>query len=683
MHRSVLPVLVALGAVAIAPLRSAAQTWNDSSALDLAQRATARRGQAAQDTVLRDYHAQAHGFVFFLGQFGDGASPPRLIKADQLALEVYWKAPRLSKQRIVGWRDQAELPTDISYHIDHLGIVQNNFGPTIRIGDGDEVQDVPHPLSPGAASRYDYALGDTITIRLAQRAVRVATLLVRPAAPAAVPAVAGTLFLDVETADLVRMAFSFTRASYVDKELEDVSIVLENALWEGRFWLPQRQEIEIRRRATWLDIPVRGIIRGRWDVGSYEFNTGLDERWFTGPEITAAPRAERAAYPWSEPLQAAIQAVAEPVRQNDLEAVRAEVARVAGRRAVSGLQARRLGARRLSDLVHANRVQGLTLGAGFAWRVRGPLEARILGAYGTAGGQTTGLVALSDAAGGWRVEVSGYREVRDIADAPVVAPLVNSFASQEWGDDYGDYYRAEGGRLSLGRALGPRAEWSVAASRETPRSLAVHGAPANGRFRPNPVLGGRPVSRAELVLRRGSGGFAVRRDWNAEAALELGAADGVDAYARVRLSGQALVPLGATRVQLRAEAGAASENMPAYRAFLMGGHGTLLGEDFRRFGGREAALLHAEWRVPVRGMTLGVGAFARVPTSLTVAPFVSAGWVGAPLTGATWVATGDVRLTTGVAVEWLGLIRVEVGYGVQSSKVRVSFDLTRDFWPIL
>src|SRR2546422_1764062 len=120
-----------------------AQAWNGPAALALARRAIARRSRAAADTALRDYKAQAHGFLFFLGQFGEGLiEPPRLIKADQLELEVYWKVPGLSKQRIVGWRDRAELPTDISYHRDHLGIIQNNFGAAMRLGEGDEVRDV-------------------------------------------------------------------------------------------------------------------------------------------------------------------------------------------------------------------------------------------------------------------------------------------------------------------------------------------------------------------------------------------------------------------------------------------------------------------------------------------------------------------------------------------------------------
>ena len=44
------------------------------------------------------------------------------------------------------------------------------------------------------------------------------------------PLVVGTLYLDVATAQLVRFRFSFTPAAYLDRQLEDISIVLENSL---------------------------------------------------------------------------------------------------------------------------------------------------------------------------------------------------------------------------------------------------------------------------------------------------------------------------------------------------------------------------------------------------------------------------------------------------------------------
>lgn len=663
-----------------------AQQWNSDSALALTRRAIERRSRAASDTALRDYKAQAHGFLFFLGQFGSGLTePPRLVKADQLELEVYWKAPGRSKQRIVGWRDRAELPTDIQYHRDHLGIVQNNFGPLIRLGEGDEVRDVPHPLAPGGPSRYDFALDDTLTIALHERAVRVVALRVRPK-DFGEPRIVGTLYLDVETSDLVRLTFTFTARAYLDPQLEDVHVVLENALREGRFWLPYRQEIEIRRRATWLDVPARGIIRGRWEIDGYVFNLGLADAWFAGEEITAVPQAERDSFPWAAPLAAAIQDIAEPVRRNDLQAVRAEVERIAARRALAGLAPRRLGVRGFSDLVHANRVEGLAVGAGLVWRVGGDrLELRGLASYGFADRRPKGAVTVTERRGTSALEASVYRAVRDVADVPVIAPVLNSFAAQEFGDDYGDYYRAEGGALTYRLGLGTRGEGSATLAREWIGTLGVRAAPASGRFRPNPALGGggRGLSLVRVQLLRRSEGFAVRRDLHAQLAVEGGRVDGGATYVRVAGAGHVLLPVGATRLLVRAQGGFAGAALPPHRALVLGGRGTLLGDGFRRWGGARAALVHVEWRVPTPVLGLGLGSFARVPGALTFAPYAAVGWADRPVAGTPWAATPGARVTLGLALEWLGVFRLEAGTGLQSRRTRFAFDVTRDFWGIL
>lgn len=158
-----------------------AQTWNDPRSLALVAGATQRRAEQLADTGLADYRATAHGYVTFLAQLGEGLrTPPKVIKADELALEVYWHAPNLSKQRIVGRRDTLLLPTDIAYHRDHLGIVQNNFPNIIRIGEGDEVADVPHPLSPAGLREYDFALTDSFAIGAGAQRINVYEIKVRP-----------------------------------------------------------------------------------------------------------------------------------------------------------------------------------------------------------------------------------------------------------------------------------------------------------------------------------------------------------------------------------------------------------------------------------------------------------------------------------------------------------------------
>jgi hypothetical protein len=657
------------------PSRAIAQDWNSDSALALARRATDRRSHAAVDTALRDYKAQAHGFLFFLGQFGEGLSePPRLVKADQLELEVYWKAPGLSKQRIIGWRDRAELPTDINYHRDHLGIVQNNFGSAIRLGEGDEVRDVPHPLAPGGTDLYDFALGDTSAIVLPERAVRVVALRVRPKNFGAA-AIVGTLFIDIESAQLVRMAFNFTPKAYLDPQLEDVSIVLDDALLENQFWLPYRQEIEIRRRATWLDIPARGIIRARWEIGGYQFNVGLSESLFRGEEIIAAPKAVRDTFPWRVSLNAAIQEVAEPVRENDLQRVRAEVGRIAGRRALSGLKRERLGARSLSELVHQNRVEGLALGAGFVWRTPdNGFELRALGNYGFSDGAGKGIVSLSSADG---LELSVYRQVRDIGDVPVIAPLFNSIASQEFGADYGDYYRATGARVGVRAAIGARGEWRFALTRERVASLTVHATPATGRYRPNPAIADGEFTTAALTVRRRSAGFAVRRDLAGETTVEVG-----EHFARWSGTGHLLVPLGSSRLLTRVQFGIATRDLPLHRAFVLGGRGTLLGDDFREWGGRRVGLVHLEWRAPLPFVRLSAGP-ARTPGTITLAPYVAGGWIAEPLALSPWRASAGTRITLGLGAEWLGAFRLEAGYGVESRRLHVAFDVARDFWDIM
>ena len=83
-----------------------AQAWNAPEALTLVRRAVERRVAAQADSGLRGYRTRAHGFVFFLAQVGEGlTAPPRLVKADELDVEVYWQAPNRSKQVILGWRD--------------------------------------------------------------------------------------------------------------------------------------------------------------------------------------------------------------------------------------------------------------------------------------------------------------------------------------------------------------------------------------------------------------------------------------------------------------------------------------------------------------------------------------------------------------------------------------------------
>jgi hypothetical protein len=660
----------------------AAQTWNTAGTLSLLQRAVERRQLVLADSSLKSYRTRAHGYLFFLAQVGEGLSqPPRLVKADELQVEVYWKEGR-SKQVILGWRDGRFLPTDIAYHRDHLGIVTNNFGNTIRIGEGDEVRDVIHPLSPEGLAAYDFALTDSAAIRTTQGEVTVYQIEVRPRSFSR-PLVVGTLYLDVATAELVRFRFSFTPAAYLDRQLEDISVVLENARFDNRYWLPRRQEIEIRRRATWLDIQARGIIRGRWEIEDYDLNPEIPPEVFAGPSIGGLFQPGGGDSIWSEPLERAIAGVAQPVNRQDMEALRAEVERIAASRNLSGLPGTRLAAGSLSDIVRVNRVQGLALGFGGRIGIRGSrflVHPRI--GYGTSDDRLTGSLTTSWSTGPWQLSLQGYREVRDISDWPVIAPLTNSLVAQEGGKDHGDYVLLHWLGAAVRHRLSGRSVAALELGREESRSVATAASPARGHYPPNPPLGSGSRSIARLSLERSSGGIGLRRDLWGQLSLEAGVGNGD--YLRAAGDASWSVRWRGTELLTRTWVGAGTDQLPPHRSFVLGGRGTLVGEPFRAYGGRTAGLLQLEWRFPVPVPALGLGAFASTGNRMILAPFLSAGFAGRALPLLPWEGSDGIRPVGGVAVEWfMGLIRVEAGVGLRDGHFGITVDVNRDWWGLL
>ena len=668
---------------AAAPL--AAQQWNTPEALALANAGVERRREAQADSTLARYRTRAHGLVFFLAQVGEEglSEPPRLVKADELQVEVYWRAPNESKQRILGWRDGTFLPTDISYHRDHLGIVTNNFGDLIRIGEGDEVRDVPHPLSAAGLALYDFALTDSVSVEGAGGSIRLRALAVRPK-DFSRPLVIGTLFLDAATSQLVRFRFSFTASAYLDRQLEDITITLQNSLWDERYWLPYRQEVEIRRRFSWLEFPARGIIRGRWEIDDYDLNADVPDAVFAGPPIAGLRRPGGADSLFDGPLADAIAAAGRPLDAQDMAATRAEIERYVGRRSLSGLPASRLGGGGLSDFLRVNRVQGLALGGAAVVGLRKDrLDLRPFIGIGTADGRVTGGARLAFASGATRLFASASRQVRDFSDLPVTAPAVNSLTSQEFGDDYGDWLLLDEASAGVERRLGSRHGVELAGGVERSRSLEVTASPANGEYRPNPAFGAEAYAVARLSVTRASGGSVAARS-DLHGALRLEGGTGPSDYLRGALEARWTRAIGPTALVGRLHGLAGTSGMPAYRAMAVGGRGTLVGEPFRAFGGRRGLLAHAEWRFEVPVPAIPLGSFASTGATATLAPFAAVGWAGGGVEGMPWDPDGGARPVAGVALElFMRLLRVEAGIALRTGHFGVTVDVSRDWWGAL
>jgi len=669
----------------------AQQVWNDPRTRDLVTRATERRASQIADTALADYKATAHGYVTFLAQFGEGfPEPPKIVKADELGLEVYWRAPDLSKQRIMGRRDTLLLPTDINYHRDHLGIVQNNFRNIIRIGEGDEVRDVPHPLSAAGLEAYDFAISDSLQIRLGPRVLDVYEVKVRPRDDRQ-PRAIGAIYIDRETGEVVRMAFSFTRAALIDKELEDVSVVLENALIDGRFWLPRRQEIEIRRTGSWLDYPARGIIRGRWEICCYEVNKGIPASYFVGPEIVMAPPAERAQnpFPFTGHILDSLPPDVRAVTDQDVQKVQEEARALVRAHALARSRSFAFSARHISDIARFNRVEGLALGSGILQRIGAGFAVAASGRYGFSDDQFKGRVALEYRTGaGSSLVLAGERQYRDVSDEQERSMVTNSIAAQEFGSDYTDTYDARSVSLSGSAArIGWRPSFELAYERHEP--LAVHAQPANGTFEATIPALSLHETRLTLGLDRGAsltfGGF------------ELGAHLSASAIRRARPSGlqpgdflrpsvmlDLQKPFGSSRLLLHTVAGGvfSGDTVPAQHLVYLGGPTTGSGYDFHEFVGRGGASQRVEYRFLAPFVGIPLGRFGHTPATITLAPFATAVWIDrspefAPPRQGWYPSVGLGALTL------FEMLRLDVARGLRDGRWTFSVDIGRDFWSVL
>ncbi len=684
---------------------AAQTTWNDPRTLAVVRTAIDHRAEQLADTGLVEYQATAHGYLTFLVQLGRGfPTPPKIARTDQLALQVYWRSPDQSKQRIIGRRDTTLLPTDILYHRDHLGIVQNNFPNIIRLGEGDEVRDVPHPLSPGGMARYDYAIADSLRIAIPGQTFDVYEVKVRPK-DSTQPAVVGALYLDRHSGQVVRMAFSFTRAALLDPALEDISIVLENGLIGTKYWLPRHQEIEIRRTGNWFDYPVRGIIRGRWEVSDYKINEPIPAATFTGPQYDQASPPVLNRYPWHGNILDSLPPDVSVTTDADVRRVQAEARALVREQALRRAEQTRLSARGLSDFASVNRVQGLALGFGVEEHVAGGVSAAVRPQYGIDDATLRGGVSLDwTSATGTTLSLYGRHTLADVRDEPERSRVVNSLAAQEFGSDATEPYdlRAVGANLSL-PAAGLR--WTVDVAREAHRPVAVHARPALGAFAPT-------IDAARYAPLH----FQV--DVAREAPAGLGA---LQATARLRFdqwhatrapacppggAGCTLPPRDAQRGSLVADVtaavgswtfashtdaavahGAGAAAAPQQLVYF-GGPVTAPGYPLHGLVGSRGISQRFEARLGVPFYAFSLGGFGRAPARATLAPYFNLAALD-PVPGIPALpgsgASQRVFPSAGIGfVGFFDLLRLDVARGLRGGgRWTFSIDVAREFWSIL
>ena len=582
--------------------------WNSARALELMDRARVRRDLPRGDSTLHNYQAKANGFVYFYLDRQE-SDERTLVKVDQIAVDLFWRSPNRTKQKIVGLRDASRLPNKMYYHLDHLTVVQNGFGDVIKIGDGDEVRDVPHPAAAGADSIYDFRLADSVTLTLgAQGTVRVYEIQVRPKRVNR-SALIGSVFVDRASADIVRMTFTFTPASYVDRRLDYINISLDNGLFSGSYWLPAEQSVEIRRQIPELDFAAGAVIKGRMRISSYEFNQPIADSVFYGRPVSAASEAQRRAYPFEWEIYAGVneEGLEPTARMEELQDLAVELV---GRSKLSGLPPFRFYMPDASSYARYNRAEGWYAGLGASYVASPSLRIDALGGYAFGPEHAAGLLQTRiDAAESTRlyaaVEANAVRDIGPITGLPGV---LNTIAGRLFHDDYLDPYYVDAATLRIEQRFARHWVMQLGAAAED-HDVALLTQDAT-EFRPvHAIDAGRAYA----------GVIGVRRVVPVTSGLRFAGSVDVDVvhfdntFVRPRLDLQAHYDNDAktTSVLLQWRGSTTlGSDVPRQYQVLLGGRETIPGYAYRAFSGNSYALAQIEAARAVWQPWLRVRAFA-------------------------------------------------------------------------
>ncbi|HXI21982.1 MAG TPA: hypothetical protein VNH46_12890, partial [Gemmatimonadales bacterium] len=285
-----LTLLLALAGLPPSPADTSA--FADSATRSLVLRAIARHG--AEDSTVRDYQA---GFRYRLS-FGLGrrrwARVPNASVEEQEG-RIQWQRPNDLRVEILGRRARARsADLKLSSSFDRPWFVPRALPDSVRIF-GNEIPRQPavHPLAAAGPAWYRYRLVDSVHVSMPDgRRLRLLAVEVRPAR-AGISLVAGRIWLDAATADLVRFTFRFVGTQlWVDPDERDRSdsaharrlnrlinrvltldADLEYALQDERYWMPYRQVVSGRVELPWfgeLVVPFEATTT----FEDYHINTG-------------------------------------------------------------------------------------------------------------------------------------------------------------------------------------------------------------------------------------------------------------------------------------------------------------------------------------------------------------------------------------------------------------------------
>jgi len=549
--------LAVLSAVA-GPSETPQDTVTYADAATAALVARARERHARQDSLVRDYQAQVRT------RFDASAGRSRFARlspliAHESVAQIAWRAPNDLKVTLLGARTKSMLSRFVPRRAnvrdeevrvsvgDRPWFVPRALGDSIRLLGVPETAAL-HPLAPGADAFYHYAIADSMIVSLPGHTIRAIAIRVQPRrlGPSLV---AGDMWVDAETADVVRMMVTFVgeylwsapddSANAADsaharkdsrraQQILTVQADLEYSLHEDRYWMPYRQVLAITAELDFL-IRLAAPFRVITTFSDYRINSdaplsfdapsdsagdrrasrrycprcGADTRdrdaeavgylragsWSGGRwEVVVPPADSLRRYAWADSLRLEEDdATAEHIRQSVAELARLEEGLPAGL-----LLRRRFGPawEDMADLFRFNRVQGASVGLGVRLRPHVAFTTLLVsGRYGFADTRVTGSALLRRDAPGGLLEVRAFREAMEVEPWTGGLGIGNSLNAVFAAHDDADYYLAAwGARVGYTPYYGALGDVDLAISYERQRSMGTEAGSAV-----NDLLGGSGV----------------------------------------------------------------------------------------------------------------------------------------------------------------------------------------------
>ena len=598
---------------------------------------------------------------------------------EQIASRVQWWRNGDYAQRVIGHRVQSAGPnvSVMTYmeqgwtfpvlYGERMGLFGLDTGEPRRERRDRRrpVYRVVHPFSRERDRIYRFEGGDTVAVlRLPERDVHVMRIRVTPRRPpdGRILAFHGDIDLDADRHQIVRMRGRLVLfgpgpslvTRVLTAGLDAVAYVeLENAEYEGRYWLPYRQRVELQATAAITDS--RAVVRIVSGFREHEVITddatlaSLDSVSLS-PDTTivqadtagGAPTARRPRFRLTFAPGDTL------TRYGDWEWNTGE--------GTAGLSARdfddvappalqpygpphlRFGARRITDVVRFNRIEGLYTGGGavLALRDAAPgLELRAAAGWAWSERTARGHVEAALRRNGWEAAVRAARALDHTND--FTAPLeqgASIFMLLGAGDDF-DYVDRRGVTASVARTFGrggaARVRLELAGLEDRPESRRLlHGPYGGDTLRLNrPVApGSYLLTRLTLERGRSVNGSSLGPGLGARLLIEHAAGE-LD-WRRV----EAGLNLRATRGRLlfaaRVDGGMVFGEPPPQALYELGTASSLPGYPYKEFGGDRAVLLRGALLYDPLLLDAPIRLGGLVLPGLSPAPVVQwqAGWTG-------------------------------------------------------